>query len=107
MRRGANVHRMRRTPRLVSMFEESRRRIGGKIRPEVKPDRIEANASAASIRDRRAHRDAALNRLRASLEHDSRFFAADLIASERDRAQGASVVTKTQPDSVDHHLKSL
>jgi hypothetical protein len=89
------------------MFEESRRRIGGETSREVKPDRIEANARAASIRDHRAHHGPVLNRLRASLEHDSVFFAADLIASKRDSARGAVIVTKTQPDSVDHHRSRL
>src|SRR5216684_6821404 len=99
---------MRRTPGLVSMFEESRRRIGAEPGCEVKPNRVEVNARAASIRDHRAYHDAALNRLRASREHDSGFFAADLIASECERARGAYIVTKTQPDSVDHHqLKNL
>src|SRR5260370_31638542 len=95
---------MRRPPGVVSMFEEARRRIGAEPGCEVKPNRIEANARAASIRDHRAYHDPALNRLRASRDRDSGFFAADLIASERDRARGAGIVTKTQPDSVDHYL---
>ena len=82
------------------MFEESRRRIGAEPGCEVKPNRIGANARAASIRDHRAYHDAALNRLRASRDRDSGFFAADLIASERDRARNACIVTKAQPDSV-------
>src|SRR5216684_4057235 len=99
---------MRRTPGLVSMFEESRRRIGAEPGCEVKPNRIEVNARAASIRDHRAYHDAALNRLRASRDRDSAFLAVELIASERDRSRGAGIVTKTQPDSVDHHqLKNL
>src|ERR1700730_16630431 len=103
MRCDADVHRMRCTPRLVSMFEESRRRIGGETRCEVKPNRIEANDRAASIRDHYTYHYAALNRLCVSGEHNSAFFAADLIASEGDRARGARIVAKTQPDSVDHH----
>ena len=86
------------------MFEESRRRIGAEPGCEVKPNRIEANARAASIRDHRAYHDAALDCFCASRDHDSSFFAADLIASERDRARGAGIVTKTQPDSVGHYL---
>ena len=85
------------------MFEESRRPIGGETGRQVKPNRIEASARAPSIRDHRAHHDAALDRLRASREHDSAFFDADLIANECERARGAYIVTKTQPDSVDHH----
>jgi hypothetical protein len=85
------------------MFEESRRRIGAEPGCEVKPNRIEANARAASIRDHRAYHDAALDCFCASRDHDSSFFAAELIANEWERARGAYIVTKTQPDSVDHH----